>query len=37
MKILLAVTLTAVILSAVPTAFAVPNIWHSGFSMGMSE
>jgi len=37
MKILLAVTLTAVILSAVPTAFAVPNIWHSGFGMGMSE
>ncbi|MBZ7483650.1 hypothetical protein [Klebsiella oxytoca] len=36
MKILLAVTLTAVILSAVPTAFAVPNIWHSGFGMGMS-
>jgi len=37
MKILSSIALTAALLSAVPTAYAVPNIWSSGFGMGVSE
>ncbi|MCW9614093.1 hypothetical protein [Klebsiella michiganensis] len=37
MKILSSIALIAALLSAVPTAYAVPNIWSSGFGMGVSE
>lgn len=37
MKKLLSIVLTATLLGAVSTAYAVPNIWSSGFGMGVSE
>lgn len=37
MKILSSLALTAALLSAVPTAYAIPNIWSSGYGMGVSE
>lgn len=37
MKILSSLALTATLLSAVPTAYAVPNIWGSGYGMGVFE
>ncbi|MEX6157462.1 hypothetical protein [Providencia manganoxydans] len=37
MKRLSYLALTAALLSAVPTAYAVPNIWGSGYGMGVFE
>ncbi|KMV68657.1 hypothetical protein AI29_08095 [bacteria symbiont BFo2 of Frankliniella occidentalis] len=37
MKTVSSFLLTAGLLGAVPSAYAVPNLWRSGFSMGVSE
>lgn len=37
MKKLSSIALTAALLGAVSTAYAVPNIWSSGYGMGVSE
>ena len=37
MKIFSSIALTAVLLSAVPAAYAVPNIWSESFGMGVFE
>lgn len=37
MKKLSSIVFTATLLGAVSTAYAVPNIWSSGFGMGVSE